>query len=63
MSAACKFSQILLLSLHLNTKGLSRQVNGTQESIIHFTGDHSISGGNQIITDRPVPTPGNSGKG
>jgi len=43
--------------------GISRQVNGKQEGIIHFTGDHTISGGNQVIKDRQVSAPGYSGKG
>jgi hypothetical protein len=36
----------------------SRQVNGKQEGIIHFTGDHSILRGNQALKNRKVSTQG-----
>jgi hypothetical protein len=32
----------LLLSLQLKSGRLSREINGRQEGIIHFTGDHSV---------------------
>jgi hypothetical protein len=38
----CKLSHLLLLSLHLIAKRLSKQLDEKQESIIHFTGDHSV---------------------